>query len=207
MSQNDRSGLLVVDLQNDFCAGGALPVPDAGRVLRALNQYIDEAVGHGVTVYASRDWHPSESNHFKPYGGRWSVHCVKETEGARFHPSLRLPATAIVITKGEESTGPGYSACDGHTPDGKTFLTDVRERHINQLYVAGLATDYCVKHSVLGALSAGLRVTLLEDAIAGVDPKDSARAIVEMSHRGARITTGPCLFVEHTAPRSRARGS
>ncbi len=187
----------MVDIQNDFCAVGALPVPNADRVVRALNQHIDKAVVHGVMVYASRDWHPSLSNHFTPYGGPWPVHCVRETEGARFHPHLRLPATAIVITKGEEPTSSGYSACEGHTPDGKPFLTDLRERGINRLYVGGLATDYCVRRSVLDALSAGVRVTLLEDAIAGVDPEDdSARAVVEMSHGGARMTAGPGVFVD-----------
>lgn len=199
MSRNDRAGLLLVDLQNDFCGGGALPVPNADRVVRALNQYVDEAVANGMTVYASRDWHPPMSNHFKPYGGQWPVHCVRDTEGARFHPNIRLPATAIVITKGEELTSPGYSAFEGHAPDGTLLLTDLRKRGINQLYVGGLATDYCVKHSVLDALSAGLQVTLLEDAIGGVDPEDSQRAIVEMRGRGARVTPGPGLFVERTA--------
>jgi nicotinamidase/pyrazinamidase len=196
MSTNDRSGLLVVDIQNDFCAGGALPVPNADRVVRMLNEYIDEAVAHGVTLYASRDWHPSVSNHFKPYGGPWPVHCVRNTEGARFHPNLCLPASVIVITKGEDSSSPGYSAFDGHTPDAKRFPTDLRERGISHLYVGGLATDYCVKHSVLDALSAGLRVTLLEDAIAGVDSEDSARAIAEMQRRGARVMAGPGLLVD-----------
>jgi nicotinamidase/pyrazinamidase len=195
MNGGRRAGLLVVDLQNDFCAGGALAVPNADRVVSALNQYLDEAVAHGVSIYASRDWHPLVSDHFKPYGGPWPVHCVKETEGARFHPGLRLPPTAIAITKGEDSTSPGYSAFEGHTPDGKPLLADVRERGIGELYVGGLATDYCVKHSVLDALSAGLQVTLLEDAIAGVDSEDSARAILEMRRRGSRVMAGSGLLV------------
>jgi nicotinamidase/pyrazinamidase len=195
MNDARRTALLVVDLQNDFCAGGALAVPNADRVVSALNQYIGEAVAHGVSIYASRDWHPLLSNHFKPYGGPWPVHCVKDTDGARFHPNLRLPATAIAITKGEDSASPGYSAFEGHTPGGKPLLADMRERGIGELYVGGLATDYCVKHSVLDALSAGLQVTLLEDAIAGVDSEDSARAIVEMRHRGACVMAGPGLLI------------
>ena len=198
MSDDHRAGLLVIDVQNDFFAGGALPVSNADRVVSALNRYIDEGVDHGVAIYASRDWHPSVSNHFKTYGGPWPSHCVRGTEGARFHPNIRLPATAIVITKGEESTSPGYSACEGRTPAGKPFLTDLRERGVGHLYVGGLATDYCVKHSVLDALSAGLQVTLLEDAIAGVDPEGSVRAIVEMRRSGARVAAGLGLFVERT---------
>jgi nicotinamidase/pyrazinamidase len=190
------AGLLVIDLQNDFCAGGALAVPNADRVVSALNEHIDEAVAHGVSIYASRDWHPPVSKHFKPYGGPWPVHCVKDTNGARFHPNLHLPATAIWITKGEDPASPGYSAFEGQTPDGTPLLADVRARGIGQLYVGGIATDYCVKHSVLDALSAGLQVTLLEDAIAGVDAEGSACAIVEMRRRGARVTAGPGFTVD-----------
>jgi len=196
MSGNDLTALVVVDVQNDFCAGGALPVPNAERVVSALNQYIDDAVANGVTVYASRDWHPAVSNHFRPFGGPWPVHCVGGTDGARFHPNIRLPATAIVITKGDGSKNPGYSAFEGHTPDGKRFLTDLRERGITQLFVGGLATDYCVKHSVLDALAAGFQVTLLARAIAGVDPEDSAQAILDMRQSGARMTAAHDVFLE-----------
>ena len=195
MIDDDRAGLLIVDVQNDFCSGGALPVPNGDRVVSALNRYIDEAVAHGVAVYASRDWHPAVTSHFKPYGGPWPAHCVQGTDGARFHPNLRLPVTAMVITKGEDSTSPGYSAFEGRTPEGKPLLTDVRERGIDHLYVGGLATDYCVKHSVLDALSAGLKVTILEDTIAGVDPEGSARAIVQMRERGAQVVTDSSSLV------------
>ena len=100
---------------------------------------------------------------------------------------LRLPATAIVIAKGENPDGPGYSVFEGHTPEGEPLLADLRERGIPHLYVAGLATDYCVKHSVLDALSAAFQVTVLEDAIAGVDPDGSACAVIEMRERGAQV--------------------
>jgi nicotinamidase/pyrazinamidase len=189
MSDGDRTGLLVVDVQNDFCQGGALAVPDGDRVVDALNQYIDTAVAQGVTVYASRDWHPAVTSHFKSQGGPWPAHCVQGSDGARFHPDLRLPSTAIVITKGESPDSAGYSAFEGRTPEGKPFLTDLLARGITHLVVGGLATDYCVKHSVLDALSAGLQVTILEDAIAGVDPGDSASALTQMRDRGAQSRT------------------
>jgi nicotinamidase/pyrazinamidase len=160
-----------------------------------LNQYIDKAVAHGVPVYASRDWHPAVTNHFKPYGGPWPVHCVQGSHGARFHPDLRLPATAIVITKGESPDDPGYSAFEGRTSEGKPLLMELRERGIGHLYVGGLATDYCVKRSVLDGLSAGLQITILEDAIAGVDPGDSTDAVVEMQKGGARAIAGTDVFV------------
>lgn len=195
MIDGGRAGLLVVDVQKDFCAGGALPVPDSERIVGALNQYIDDAVAHGVTVYASRDWHQAAATHFKPYGGPWPVHCVQGTDGARFHPDLRLPLTAIVVSKGEDPGRAGYSAFEGRTPEGRPFVADLRERGIGHLYVGGLATDYCVKHSVLDALSAGFEVTVLENAVAGVDRDDSARALVEMRARGADTRSG-----EHPRP-------
>ena len=197
MIHEDRAGLLVVDVQNDFCAGGALPVPSASRVVTALNRYLNDAVAQGMTVYASRDWHPPVTNHFQPYGGPWPAHCVQQTEGARFHAELRLPPSAIVVTKGEDSAAPGYSAFEGRTPEGKSLLDDLRDRGIGRLYVGGLATDYCVKASVLDALSAGLHVTVLEDAIAGVDPGASVSAVAEMRRKGADMASDPDLLVKH----------
>lgn len=185
-----HAGLLVVDVQNDFCAGGALAVPDGNRVIAALNRYIDLAIAHGMPVYASRDWHPATTTHFKAFGGPWPVHCVQGSAGASFHPDLRLPADAIIITKGESADSPGYSAFEGRTADGKPFLADLRERRINHLFVGGLATDYCVKHSVLDALASGVKVTLLEDAIAGVGVEDSVAAVEAMRRTGARIGGG-----------------
>lgn len=93
--------MLLVDLQRDFCADGALPVPGTERVVRAANRYIDEAIRLGVRVFASRDWHPPTSRHFADYGGRWPVHAVQGTPGAAFHPSLQLPSDHVtVVSKG-----------------------------------------------------------------------------------------------------------
>jgi nicotinamidase/pyrazinamidase len=184
-----RSALLLIDVQKDFCPGGALPAADGDKVVDALNRYIRGAVADGTPIYASRDWHPAVTVHFAKYGGQWPVHCVQNTDGARFHEKLELPARAIVVTKGEGADEQGYSAFEGHTPDAKSLLTDLQQQRIDHLYVGGLATDYCVKNSVLDARKAGLDVTVLEDAIAGVDlkPGDSARAIAEMRNAGARV--------------------
>jgi len=189
MEDRRRSALLVVDVQKDFCAGGALPVPDGDRVVPVLNQYIADASARGGPVYASRDWHPPVTRHFQPYGGQWPPHCVQNTEGASFHQHLQLPAVTIVISKGQDPDTPGYSALEGCTADGRSLLDDLRDRGIEHVYVGGLATDYCVKHSVLDLLRAGLAVTVLGDAIAGVDvqPGDSARATAEMRQAGAEI--------------------
>lgn len=193
MPRSNRAALLIVDVQRDFCPGGALAVPHGDRVVTVLNRYILDAIARGVPIYASRDWHPAVTRHFAPYGGEWPVHCVQDTAGAQFHPDLRLPASTIIVTKGENPERPGYSAFEGRTQEGKTLLTDLGERPIDHLYVGGLATDYCVKASVLDALKSGLTVTVLEDAVAGVDvqPGDSAQAIKEMRGAGAEVVPGP----------------
>jgi nicotinamidase/pyrazinamidase len=187
MSGGSKSALLVVDVQNDFCPGGALAVAGGDRVVSVMNRYIDQAVASGITVYASRDWHPAVTSHFKPYGGPWPVHCVQNTPGAAFHPELKLPPGAVIVTKGTDPEKPGYSAFDGQVTAGKSFLADLRERGIDHLYVGGLATDYCVRQSVLSALTDKLKVTVLEDAIAGVDPDDSVNALAEMRQQGAEF--------------------
>lgn len=186
-----RSALLIVDVQNDFCEGGALAVPGSARVVAALNRYLDEAGAAGMPVYASRDWHPPETTHFRPFGGPWPVHCVAGSTGAAFHPDLRLPADTVVISKGQRPDSAGYSAFEGLTGDGASLTDDLRRRGVSHLLIGGLATDYCVKHSVLDALRAGLRVTVLTDAIAGVEahPGDVRRALDEMQAAGAEIGT------------------
>jgi len=189
VSSSDRSALLVVDVQKDFCPGGALAVPDGDRVVPALNRHIAEATAREWPVYASRDWHPPVTAHFRPYGGEWPPHCIQHTDGAAFHHGLQLPDSATIVSKGQAADSHGYSALEGYTPDGRTLLADLQERQIDHLYVGGLATDYCVKHSVLDARQAGLKVTILADSVAGVDvkPGDSERAIAEMRAAGAEI--------------------
>ena len=189
MTDHAKSALLVVDVQNDFCTGGALAVPGSDAVITALNRHLDEAARAGMPVYASRDWHPANTTHFKDFGGLWPVHCVQSSSGAEFHPDLQLPRDTIIVSKGERDDAPGYSAFEGTTPAGEPLLADLQRRGVTHLYVGGLATDYCVRASVLDALKAGLEVTVLEDAIAGVEitPGDSERAREEMRTRGAHL--------------------
>jgi nicotinamidase/pyrazinamidase len=183
--------LLIVDVQNDFCPGGALAVPDGDRVVAPLNRCAERLSRSGAPIYASRDWHPAVTTHFKPYGGVWPPHCIANTEGAKFHPDLRLPPSTVVVTKGDDPRCDGYSVFDGRTADGADLLEDLRRRQIDHLYVGGLATDYCVKQSVLDALKAGIQVSLLTDAIRAVDVQagDGLRAVEEMVRSGATCTT------------------
>lgn len=187
----EHTALLIVDVQNDFCAGGALAVPDGDAVVIPLNAIAAAAAERGVRTYASRDWHPPDTPHFKPRGGMWPVHCVAGSPGAGFHPRLDLPPSTIVIDKGDTSGADGYSAFEGHAANGRTFEEDLATHGITHLVVGGLATDYCVKASVLDARRAGLRVTLLEDAVRGVDvqPGDAARALDAMRAAGVTVAS------------------
>ena len=186
-----NAALLVVDVQRDFCPGGALAVAHGDRVVPVLNRCLADAMQQRLRVYASRDWHPAVSDHFAAYGGPWPPHCVQHTDGALFHPDLELPASTIVITKGDDPREHGYSAFDGHAADGRSLLEDLRAHQIDQVYIGGLATDYCVRTSVLDARRAGLWVAVLTDAITGIDvqPGDCDRALEEMSAAGAHVTT------------------
>src|SRR5262245_48817715 len=187
MSSSEHAALLIVDVQRDFCPGGALPAQGCNRILPAVNHYLAQARELEMPVYASRDWHPAVTTHFELYGGEWPPHCVQGTEGAEFHPDLKLPTDAIVITKGEDPERPGYSAFDGRTAQGLSLLADLRDRRIGRVYIAGLTTEYCVKQTTLDALRAGLSVTVLTSAIAGIDacPGDADRALTEMANAGA----------------------
>jgi nicotinamidase/pyrazinamidase len=189
MSDVAKTALLVVDVQNDFCPGGALPVANGDAVVGPLNARISEMTAAGAPVYASRDWHPPATTHFAAFGGRWPIHCVANTHGAAFHPALQLPADAVVITKGNASGRDGYSAFEGLTTAGTTLADELRSREVTHLVVGGLATDYCVRASVLDARRLGFDVTVLRDAIRGVEVNDgdSARALEEMSAAGARV--------------------
>lgn len=185
------TALLIVDVQNDFCPGGALPVPEGDRVVPVLNQAIERFQQAGALVIASRDWHPEKSTHFAAYGGQWPVHCVQNTEGAAFHPELRLPQDAIVVSKGMGENEDAYSAFDARTEDGTPLADLLTAKGIKRLVVGGLATDYCVRASVLDGLERGIDVLVLRDAVRGVDvqPGDGEKALAEMQSKGAKLVT------------------
>jgi nicotinamidase/pyrazinamidase len=201
MSERTTEALLIVDVQNDFCAGGALAVPGGDAVVPVINRLARTMAGRGALVIASRDWHPRHTAHFKEHGGPWPVHCVAGTPGAQFHPGLNLPEGTEIITKGDHPADDGYSAFEGRAGGGQP-LRDVLDSHgVRRLIVAGLATDYCVKHSVLDACRAGLDVVLVSDAVRGVDVRagDSERALGEMAEAGARIVNSSAVDGEGPA--------
>lgn len=185
------AALLIVDVQNDFCPGGSLAVADGDAVVPVLREYIGIFRRAGLPIYASRDWHPRRTAHFREFGGPWPVHCVQDTGGAAFHPGLPLPTDAIVISKGMDPGRDDYSAFHGVAADGTPLADELAGRGVKHLYVGGLATDYCVKESALEGIRHGLRVTLLADASRGVNiaPDDSDRAVDAMKAAGVRLAS------------------
>ena len=181
--------LVIVDVQNDFCPGGALAVPGGDRVAAPLGELAARFVAAGLPVFASRDWHPPDTSHFQPFGGLWPVHCVRDTPGAAFHPDLHLPPAAVIVSKGMDPNADGYSAFDAVSEDGFGLADQLAALGIAHLCVGGLATDYCVKATVLDALERGFAVSLLIDAVAGVNvnPGDADRAIEAMRAAGALV--------------------
>lgn len=182
-----KDALVVVDVQNDFCPGGALPVADGDKVVPALNRYIERFQQTQMPIFATRDWHPEKTRHFKAYGGLWPPHCIQGTKGAEFRSDLQLPGNAIIVSAGMAPDEEGYSGFEGRDDRGLGLAELLRGRGVERLFVGGLATDYCVKHTVLDGLKEGFQVVLLEDAVRGVDlqPGDSERAIAEMIRAGA----------------------
>lgn len=188
---SEHDALIIVDVQKDFCPGGALPVPEGDQVIPVLNQYVGRFKKAGAKIYATRDWHPSNHKSFKAYGGVWPPHCIQGSEGAEFHPDLVLLKVAKVISKATKSSIPGYSGFE------KTNLEkDLRKKGVTRVFVGGLATDYCVKSTVLDALRLGFKAVLLVDAILGVNvkPDDSGKAIEEMVRKGAEKATLADVF-------------
>jgi nicotinamidase-related amidase len=181
---DNRSALIIVDVQKDFTPGGALAVPDGDKIIPVINKYIGEFKRVGGKVFATRDWHPENHISFKERGGPWPPHCIQNTEGAQFHPDLKLPEDIEVVSKAYEPDKDAYSGFEG---------TDLEERlrryGIEKVFICGLATDYCVKNTVLDAISRGFETFLLTDAIKGIDanPGDSEGAIEEMKQRGAKL--------------------
>ncbi|MBN3039957.1 MAG: nicotinamidase [Candidatus Omnitrophica bacterium] len=182
----NTKALIMVDVQNDFCPGGKLAVPEGDKVVPGLNGYARLFSEKNLPIFASRDWHPVLTGHFKKYGGDWPEHCVQGTEGAQFHPDLFLPSGTIIISKGMDPKKDSYSVFSGYDSSGTSFLEILKKISIDELFIGGLATDYCIKHSTLDALKKGIKVKLLIDAIKGVEELDSEAAIREMLAAGAK---------------------
>lgn len=187
----DNSALIVVDMQNDFLPGGSLEVPNSDTIIPIINEYIRFFEKWGKLVVFTRDWHPENHISFKENGGIWPKHCIQNTQGANFHPDLYIPKESLIISKAYEPNIEAYSGFEN-----TNLHQELQNRNIKNLYVCGVATDYCVLNTVLSALDLKYKVYLLVDAIRGVDlkPNDSEEAIKTMISKGAEILVLDELF-------------
>ncbi|MES4612928.1 MAG: bifunctional nicotinamidase/pyrazinamidase [Ewingella sp.] len=202
-----KSALLLIDLQNDFCPGGALAVQEGDATISVANQAIETCKSQGIAVVASQDWHPQAHGSFAVNANEepwtlgeldglpqvwWPVHCVQGQRGAEFHPQLDSQQFDHVVRKGQNVAIDSYSAFFDNAHRAATGLHQwLQEKQVQRLIVMGLATDYCVKFTVLDALELGYKVELLVEGCRGVNlnPQDSQQAIDEMQQAGAELTT------------------
>jgi nicotinamidase/pyrazinamidase len=182
ISLTGRSALLIVDVQNDFLPGGALPVPNGDTVIAPLNNYIGLFAKRGLPVFATRDWHPKQHVSFRERGGPWPPHCVQNTRGAEISSMLNLPPGVRIVDKAFSPDRDAYSGFQ------ETVLSlELHRLGVKRLFIGGLATDYCVKATVIDSIDLGFETVLLLDAVKGVDvnPGDSEKAVREMILKGA----------------------
>ncbi len=182
-----RDALLIVDVQRDFCPGGALPIPDGDAVVPVLNRWLAAARVAGAAVYATRDWHPARHPSFEELGGPWPTHCVQDTPGARLHPALELSRDSAVVSKGTRLDRDQLSGFDD------TGLADrLRARGVERIFLGGLALDVCVRATALDALECGFEVHLVADATRPVSAAAGLETLEELRRAGVEIESEPC---------------
>jgi nicotinamidase/pyrazinamidase len=176
-----KTALIVVDVQRDFCEGGALPAADTTSLLMPLEKCIEAARKAGAIIVFTGDWHPPNHSSFKPNGGPWPVHCVAGTEGAELMPPLRITANDLMIHKGAGVNGAGYSGFEA------TGLEEQLKRlKVSRIAVSGVATEYCVRATTLDGLTAGFETSLLTDMVRPVEASATAGVLAELQKAGAR---------------------
>ena len=188
-----RTALLVVDVQIDFCPGGSLAVKEGDKVVPGLNRLIRAFEESGHPIFFTRDWHPPGHMSFRSQGGIWPPHCVQGTRGAEFHPGLKFPAGAPIISKGDDPAKEAYSAFEGTDLESR-----LRKAKIEAVIIGGLTMDYCVRQSALDAIRAGFKVEVVEDCIraVNVNPGDGRKALSEIRKAGARLLSANAVAKE-----------
>lgn len=202
-----QQALLLVDLQNDFCVGGSLAVPEGSQTVKVANQLIALFQSQGRKIIATQDWHPADHGSFASVQNTtpfqqgtlagltqtwWPDHCIQQSPGAEFHPQLDIAAASLITQKGCQQEIDSYSAFFDNGHRHNTGLDEwLRQHHVSSLVIMGLATDYCVKYTVLDALTLGYHVIVITEGCRGVNlqPSDSEQALQEMAKAGARLMT------------------
>ena len=192
-----NAALILVDIQNDFCPGGALAVAEGDQIVPIVNRLIPRF----PLVVSTQDWHPANHISFKEQGGPWPPHCVQGTSGAALHPDLKTENIAHYFHKASSPDRDAYSEFDGWDERGRSLNEVLKDLGVRTLYVVGLATDYCVRATVLDGLGYGYEVTAITDAMraVNVEPEDGARALREMASKGARLLTSNDLLKAESA--------
>ncbi|RVX47914.1 nicotinamidase/pyrazinamidase [Nonomuraea polychroma] len=186
------TALIIVDVQNDFCEGGSLPVAGGSAVAAAITRHVADHGYHHVV--ATRDYHVSPGDHFAEspdYLATWPAHCVAGTPGADFHPSFDVSAVEEVFSKGAYAAA--YSGFEGVSGDGVTLADWLRERGVHEVDVVGIATDHCVRATALDAVKHGLAVRVLLDLTAGVSRPTTEAAMAELKEAGATLQGAPAV--------------
>jgi nicotinamidase/pyrazinamidase len=181
-------GLIVVDIQNDFCEGGSLEVSGGGEVARRVSRFLAEHGSEYASVIVSRDWHIDPNDHFAAspdYVDTWPVHCVAGGEGASFHPDLDLTVVDTIVSKGAYEAA--YSAFDGTDEAGRPLYELLLGRGITEVDVVGIATDHCVRATALDAARAGLATRVLLSLCVGVAPETTAVALTQLASAGVEL--------------------
>jgi len=183
---------IVVDVQNDFCEGGSLPVSGGAAVARRISAWLRARDGSYGLVVATRDWHVDPGAHFSTapdFVDTWPVHCVAGSTGAELHPALDRAVLDIVVSKGERAAA--YSGFEAESDDGRPLLALLTERGIDSVDVVGIATDHCVRATALDGVRFGLAVRVLIPLCAGVAPDTTAAAVAEMRAAGVEVIESP----------------
>ena len=186
--------LVIVDVQNDFCEGGSLAVEGGAAVAAAISRYLEAEAGGYSHVIASRDYHVDPGDHFSDepdFSGSWPAHCVAGTAGAQFHPDFDTGRVHVVFSKGANSAA--YSVFEGTDEAGTPLLAWLRERGVEELDVAGIATDHCVRATALDAARHGFATRVLLRLTAGVNPVTTGAALDEMRAAGVELAGAPVL--------------
>jgi len=180
--------LLIVDPQNDFMPGGALSVKEGDQIIPVLNRWIAAAQKMQIPIVVSRDWHPPHHISFQERGGKWPVHCVRDTPGADFHPDLHLPRETIIVDKATEKDTEAYSAFEGVTHDtGVPLLDKLREFHIARVWIMGLTLDYCVYYSAIDAAKQGFEFHVVLPGCRAIAADTAEKALAHMRQMGGVI--------------------
>ncbi len=179
--------LIIVDVQNDFCPGGALPIEEGDQVVPVLNRWIEAARNGGARIVITRDWHPADHISFRERGGLWPAHCVQDSWGAELRSDLKVPQDFLLISKGTLPDRNNYSDFE------MTGLAeDLKKQGIRRVWIGGLAQEVCVRATVLDALKAGFEAHLLKNATRPVNAAAGARALKEMQAAGCLIEEEQC---------------